>query len=662
MLILDVNLPLTDPVWIFTVLITIIFLSPFFFRLLKIPDVAAFIIIGILVGPFGLNILARDPGIELLATAGLLYIMFIIGLELDPEKLRTSKRFGIVFGVLTFAVPFLVGMVISRVLLKYDISSSMFVSIMFSSHTLIAYPVVRKLGITGDLAVQATIGGTIIADTLVLILLSFLTQGSQGQIFPVLMLRILLLFGIYLLAVFYGFPRIARWFFANVKRDRPVHFLFLILLVSISSVLSRLIGFEPIIGAFVAGMALSRSVPRNSLLMHHIDFVGNILFIPVFLIGTGMLINIRLLFSESALWIIFLILVTAALGGKWLAAYITQKLMKLSKNQRNLLFGLSGSKAAAAIAVMLIGFERNMIDEHLLDATVMIILMSCLVGSFLTDLFGKKLVLSGTAESEKKLGDIILVTIANPSKMAQLVSMALKFQDRLSASPIYVLNIVHDYPATRESMRQIRETLETNVSEFNNLNEIVTVITRVDVNVSSGILRAAREYLVSDIILGWGSRDTASKKIFGSVFDQLYGGTQTLYVCNFTESLDSIDTFVILIPPLFEHEKSYTSIMKRIPRLPLKSGGRIQIYVPQDETPVTLRSTMSRKSEVEILHSSADRIKDISLDPAKGKMHIIILPRKKSVSFHQGYNYNIRRQIPAIEQGNFLLIVPGFDD
>jgi Kef-type K+ transport system membrane component KefB len=661
MVILSQSLPLTEPVAVFTVLITAIFLSPFFFRILKIPDVAAFIITGIVIGPFGLNILARDPSIELLGTVGLLYIMFLIGLELDPEKLRISRRHSIVFGIFTFAFPFALGMIISRFLLKQDMSSSLFVSLMFSSHTLIAYPVVRKLGITGDMAVLTAIGGTIITDTLVLTLLSILTQGNGGQLFAAHLIRVILLFGIYLLAIFYGYPRISRWFFANVKRDRPVHFLFLILMVSISSLLAIFIGFEPIIGAFVAGMALSRVVPRNSMLMHHVDFVGNILFIPVFLIGTGMLINIRILFSEPALWVTFLILVTAAMAGKWLAAYFTQKSMGFSPNQRNLLFGLSGSRAAAAIAVMLIGFERNIIDEHLLDATVLIILVSCLAGSFLTDRYGKKMLLAGTVDREEKQGDIILVPISNPSRMAQLVGLSIRLQDRLSPSPVYVLNIIHDDKSTRENMTQIRNLLEVNVSEFNNLNESVRVITRVDLNVSSGILRAAKEYMVSDIILGWGGRTTASKKIFGSVFDQLYGGTQTLYVCNFAEPLEETDTMVILIPLHLEHEKSCDLIIKRISRLPLRQGGRIEVHAPHDEIPAAMRSSLSRKRKIEILHRPMAASGNISLVPARGKMHVLILPRKQSISYHAGYNSSIRRQIPVIEGGNFILIVPGFE-
>ena len=394
--------------------------------------------------------------------------------------------------------------------------------------------------------------------------------------------------------------------------------------------------------------------------MHHVDFVGNILFIPVFLIGTGMLINIRVLFSDPTLWLTFLILFLGAMAGKWLAAYFTQKSMGLSLNQRNLLFGLSGSRAAAAIAVMLLGFERNIIDEQLLDATVLIILMSCLAGSFLTDRYGKKMVLTGNIETEVKLTDIILVPISNPSYMAQLVTLALKLQDRMSPSPVYLLSIVHDDKSTQENLTRIRKVLEANVSEFNDLNESIKVITRVDMNVSSGILRTAKEYMASDIIMGWGGRTTTSRKIFGSVFDQLYGGAQTLYVCNLTEPTEDTERMVILIPSCLEYEISYSLIVDRISRLPIRSGGKVEIHAPHDEIPAALRSSLSRKRKVEILHRPMALNANVSLAPARKKMHVLILPRKQSVSYHAGYNGSIRRQIPAIEQGSFILIVPGF--
>ncbi len=319
---LSTILPFHEPLLIFTVLIGIILLSPFLFRLLKIPDVASFIIMGVVVGPYGLNVLSRDSSIELLGTVGLLYIMFMAGLELDPNKLKTSRKSSVIFGLATFILPFLLGFLVTTRLLHLESHAALLVSIMFSTHTLVAYPIVRKLGVNQDVSVLTAIGGTILTDTLVLIILSIVTLDFQGDSVGFEVLKLLVYFSIYTVLIFYSFPKIASWFFKHIKRDRPVHFLFLLFMVCVSSYLAELIGVESIIGAFLAGLALNKSIPRNSYLMNHVDFVGNVLFIPVFLIGIGMLINARILVSGGALWFVSAVLIVTAFAGKWMAGFL----------------------------------------------------------------------------------------------------------------------------------------------------------------------------------------------------------------------------------------------------------------------------------------------------------------------------------------------------
>jgi len=650
--------PLTDPVAVFAVLIAVIFISPFLFRLVRIPDVAAFIIAGIIMGPYGLNILMRDPAIELLETAGLLYIMFLVGLELDPEKLRLSKWHSILFGILTFSIPFILGILVSRSLLHQDQFSSLFIAMMMASHTLVSYPTVRKLGLTGDTAVVTAIGGTIIADTLVLVLLSFLHQANSEHIFAGGTLVHVLGFIGFLVFVFFGYPRISRWFFGNIKKDRAVHFLFIIMLVGASSLFAELLGFEAIIGAFIAGMALSRSVPKSSMLMHHIDFVGNILFIPIFLIGIGMLINIRILFTETTIWTTFLALAIAALVSKWLAAFFIQKMMGYNSSQRDLIFGLTGSRAATAIAVMLIGFESSIIPEHLLDTTVLIILISCIFGSILVDRTGKKIAMNIRVDEKVKAGNAMLVPIANPSTMAPLVELAIRMQDKIHHWPIYLLSIIHDDMSSRGNMTRIRNLLESNISEFNNLSESIRVITRVDLSVSGGIVRAAKEYMTSEILLGWGGMKAASSRLLGSVFDQLFKETQVLYVCNGNISQVEIETMRILLPELIDHEKSFDLIMNRISRLGMKPGGTIEIYAAGEMSKRTTSLIRGRRKVKTIVNSLTASFPQ---DSNGETLHIMFLPRKHTVSYDPGYNTFIRRQIPLLENRNFMLIVPGYE-
>jgi len=649
-------LPLHEPLLIFTVIIGIILLSPFFFRLFKIPDIASFIIMGVLVGPYGFNVLTRDSSIELLGTIGLLYIMFIAGLELDSEKLKGSLRNSVVFGLSTFLVPFVLGYAISKYLLQLENMAAFMVSIMFSTHTLIAYPIARKLGANRDISVLTAVGGTIITDTLVLLILSIVTQDFSDNSGNFKIAMLLILFFLYALFIFYTFPRIARWFFKHIKRDRPVHYLFLLFMVCLSSYIAELIGTEPIIGAFIAGMALNKSIPKNSLLMHHIDFVGNVLFIPVFLIGTGMLINTRLLFSESYLWYVSIILIFTAFTGKWIAAFITQKIVKFSGTQRNLLFGLTCSHAAATIAIILIGYEKHMIDVTIFNATVIVILTSSLAASFITEKSGKKLVLASDFSDETNPFERILVPISNPSSMSKLIGIATRFQNQNQTEPVFVLNIVSEDKSNRENIIGIKKELEKNVDEFNHLFENLKVITRVDLNISSGIIRTAKEYMATDIVFGWSYKNTTSQRIFGGIFDHLQRSQQTLYAINIAEHLSSFTKIMVNVPQHLEHEPSFVGIIQKLIKLP-NSNTHLVFRLETEECIDKIRLLLPKKSKYEIRFSLSDFNEPVSEATV---LNIFFMLRKQSVSYQTKNNTAVQKIIENTENHNQIIVVPGF--
>lgn len=655
------ELLLTQPVFVFAVLIAIIFLAPFVFRIFKIPDVAAFIISGIIIGPYGLDILSRDASIDLLGTIGLLYLMFVAGLELEPEKLKVSRQSSIIFGIFTFIFPLSLGLFVCTYLLNLNYEASILVSILFSTHTLVAYPIARKLGVSKDISVLTAIGGTIITDTLVLIILSIITRSFNSESALYQIIQLISFFGLYLFVIFYSFPRIAKWFFRNIKRDRPVHFLFILFMVSISSVLAKLVDVEPIIGAFVAGLALNKSIPKNSLLMHHIDFVGNILFIPVFLIGIGMIINTKILFSGAYLWYVSVILIISALAGKWIAAFMTQKILHFSTIQRNLLFGLTSSHAAATIAVILIGYERKMIDETIFNATMLIILVSSLIASFTTEKYGKKLVVVGLAQREQKRNQRILVPISNPATMSDLVALANSFQSGTSAEPIYLLNVVNDDLRARDNLIKIREILEANVAEFNNLNENIKVITRLDLNVSSGIIRAAKEYMASTIVFGWGGKSTASQKIFGSIFDHLFYSNHNLFACNFQSKISEIDKVVIFFPVNIEHEIAFTSILESIVRIPIKRNASMKFYFHEQSLAKKITYQFQKKNRNKVEMIKYQQAEELSCQYGSNTLNIAFMVRKQSIAFNPLHNSFVRKNIFSNPNGSFIIIVPGFE-
>ena len=310
---------------------------------------------------------------------------------------------------------------------------------------------------------------------------------------------------------------------------------------------------------------------------------------------------------------------------------------------------------------MLIGYESSIIPEHLLDTTVLIILISCLGGSLLVDRNGKRMAMKLSSEEEVKAGSPMLVPIANPTTMAPLVELAISMQDKLHHWPVYLLNIISDENSSRENMSRNRTLLESRIAEFNKLSDSVRVITRVDLSVSGGIARAAREYKTPEILLGWGGMKVASNRLLGSVFDQLYKEDQVLYISNVGNLPEEVGTLKILVPELIDHEKSFDQIMLRISRLQMKAGGVIEIYAPgniPEHTAASLRGKRKVKTLVKNLRGSFQVMPG---DSSGEILHIMFLPRKHTVSFDPGYNSFIRKQIPLLENENFILIVPGCD-
>ncbi|MBN1951933.1 MAG: cation:proton antiporter [Bacteroidales bacterium] len=648
-------LPVHEPLMVFLVLVTIIFLSPYFFRMIRVPEVASFIVMGVLVGPNGFNILPRDSSIELLGTVGLLYIMFMAGLELDAEKLKISRKSSLIFGMLTFIIPFILGWFVSKNLLGMENEGALLIAIMFSTHTLVAYPIARRLGINRDLSVLTAVGGTIITDILVLMILSMATQDPGKDTSGFGFIKLLLLFAGYTFTVFYTYPRIAGWFFRHIKRDRTVHYLFLLFMVCLSAFAAELIGTEAIIGAFLAGLALNKKIPRNSLLMHHVDFVGNILFIPVFLIGTGMLINTRILVAGTDIWYLTLILILAAFTGKWLAALITRKLLRMSALQGRILFGMSASHAAATLAVIIIGLEKKLIDIQVFNAAILIILVSSLAASMITERAGKKLALTIIHSKESFPGWRILVPIANPLNMSNLVSLAHCFQQTNQSEPVYLLNILNEKTSTREHIINTHRTIENNVSDFNNLHENLKVLTRVDLNISSGIIRVAREYMITDIVLGIGDVRNASERIFGSVLDNLMKSEQNLFGLKVTTPLNQLRFMRIFVPPLLMKDPLFPGILGKIAKLSASLNFRVIFScLPGNDLPA-LKSMFSGSFK----NAEMEEVGDFYSGKEKGLLTVIFMFRKESAVYDATVNTRAKVFLGDLKQGNTLTIVPG---
>ncbi|MEH6514481.1 MAG: cation:proton antiporter, partial [Maribacter arcticus] len=295
--IVETTLPFTNPVLKFLLILVIILFTPILLNKIKIPALLGLIIAGAVVGPNGFNLMERDSGIILSGTAGLLYIMFLAGLEMDLVDFKKNSKKSLVFGLYTFIIPMVLGMVVSLNILKFSIPTSILLASMFASHTLIAYPLVSKLGVAKNRAVNITVGGTLITDTLALLVLAVIVGMHTGEVNVAFWVKLsvsILLFGATVILIF---PIIGRWFFKRFH-DNISQYIFVLMMVFLGAFLAEIAGIEAIIGAFLTGLALNRLILRTSPLMNRIEFVGNAIFIPFFLIGVGMLVDYRVFFKD----------------------------------------------------------------------------------------------------------------------------------------------------------------------------------------------------------------------------------------------------------------------------------------------------------------------------------------------------------------------------
>ena len=368
----EFTIPFQNQVLVFSLILFIILLSPIFLRKLKIPGIIGLIISGVIIGPHGFNILEKNSAIDLFSTIGLLYIMFIAGLELEIIEFKKNKYKSIGFGIFTFIIPLSIGIPVCYYLLHYNIAASILISSMFSTHTLVAYPIVSKFGISRNQAVATTVGGTIFTDTAVLVILAIITSSVSGGLNTEFWLSLLVSVTIFSGIIFFIIPIVTKWFFIKTEGEKISHFVYVLSILFLSAFLAKIAGLEPIIGAFIAGIVLNRLIPHSSALMNRLGFVGNSIFIPFFLISVGMLVDIKILFNGTTAILIAITLSVVAIAGKWLAAYVTQKVFKYSSDQRLLIFGLSSSHAVATLAVIMVGYKASIIDNNILNGKLKI--------------------------------------------------------------------------------------------------------------------------------------------------------------------------------------------------------------------------------------------------------------------------------------------------
>lgn len=581
LLLFDWSLPVKEPVLLFTIILLVMLVAPAIMQRLRVPGIVGLILAGALLGPHGLNVLARSEEVILLGTIGLLYIMFWAGLEIDMISFRKNRHKSLTFGLLTFAIPLIFGILSSHYILGYDWLPSVLLASMFSTHTLISYPIANRLRVTKNEAITVTVGGTIITDVLALLVLAIVSNIATGDMNLMFWIRLGVSLTIFIAIVFGLIPLLARWFFRVVETELTFQYIFVLAMVFLSAFLAELAGIEPIIGAFFAGLALNRLVPHASPLMGRIEFVGNAIFIPIFLISVGMLINLNVFFQGKEAIMVALVLTTVALLTKWIAAWLTQKSFRFSKAQRQLIFGLSSSHAAATIAIILIGYNLNILDVQVLNGTVVLILITCLWSSFTTDVAARKLVLEEN-EADTNLSkqeQRILVPYSNPNTLTYLIDFALLLKAPNSVEPIYPLSIILDGDASREQVLTNRRLLQPALEHASKESVKLHPVHRVDINPVGGILRTAKELLVTDIVVGWNGRPSTAERFFGTILDNLLEQSQEMiFVSKMIREPLKHQRLLVFTLPNCQYEAGFLEWIQRLGYMVLHLNIPVEIY------------------------------------------------------------------------------------
>lgn len=674
-LIHEFQLPLKNPVLVFSILLFIILLSPIVLRKIKIPGIIGLILSGVLIGPHGLGLIGNrameaEGSIKLFSTIGLLYIMFMAGLELDLRQFRRYFQKSLGFGAFTFIIPLTLGYPLCTEVLHLEPMAALLTASMFSTHTLVAYPIISKYGLTKHRAVAITVGGTILTDTAVLIILAIISSANKGELDFGFWFRLLTSLTTFSLIMFFVIPRIARWFFSKLDSEKTSQYIFVLSVVFFAAFLAEVAGVEHIIGAFVAGLVLNKLIPHNSTLMNRIDFIGNSLFIPFFLIFVGMVVDYRAFFQGTWPLIIAGVLTSFAIFSKWLAAYATQLVFKLSSIERQLVFGLSTAHAAATLAIIMVGYDdgKGILSINIVNGTVLLILFTCMTSSFVTENTGKKLLLnlsenSELEDNEMRLRNKHLMVYMNELKgNERLLDFALLITDPQVINPISVVSVYPDNDNAERMIRKSRKSLEDIVKHYSGQEAKLNTIATIDHNLSSGIARVSKE-IVADIVLVNDSLDiNIIKRLVGDDRDHLLTTCEkTVFFSSLSKPSVSYERIILVAPLLAELEPTFLLWSERILRLGKELNIPIVHFGSQTTFERLEKVATANKMEAEIKLQELATIDEFypSYQKRNTDFVVVVACRPATVSYDPQVDALIQGMEVAFDQNDYLLLYPG---
>lgn len=664
--------PITSPTLIFFVVLLIILFAPIIMGKLRIPHIIGMVLAGVLIGEHGLNILTRDSSFELFGKVGLLYIMFLAGLEMDLESVKKNSRRFLIFGLLTCMVPLLLTYGMAMWLLGYSSTASFLLGCIMASNTLIAYPIISRYGLQRDSSVMLSVGSSMLSLFMALLMLAALAASYGEDVGIGFWLLFLLKFIVFCVSCVWLLPKVTRYFLHRYS-DAVMQFIYVLSVLFLSAACSEAIGVEGIVGAFISGLILNRYIPHVSPLMNRIEFIGNALFIPYFLIGVGMLINVGSLFEGPRMfWVVAL---TAFFGtfGKALAAYLSSLLFRMPQSAGNMMFGLTCAHAAGAIAMVMVGMQLEvspgvyLVNNEILNGVVIMILITCIISTLMTEHASKQIILRGeriAVNSEKHQADDekILLCVKYPEIAPQLLELAIMMRNQKLNRGIVALNVVYDDNSSAANREQGLRLLETLQQRASSVDVRMQTQVRLATNIANGIKHAFREYSASEIIMGMHVHTEVNPKFWGDFIQSLYNGlNRQIVLTRFVQPLNTLRRIQVVVPSRAEFEPGFYRWLERLARMAGNLDCRIQFHGREESLALIREYINNRHSSVRAEYTFMahwNELPRLAEQVSEDHMFVVITARKGTISYKNALDRLPNELMQHFAGKNLMIIFP----
>ena len=660
--------PITNPSLIFFLVLVIILLAPIIMGKLRIPHIIGMVLAGVAIGQYGFNILVRDDSFELFGRVGLYYIMFLAALEMDVEGVKKNKGRLSLFGLLTFAAPFTLTFIMSEWLLGYPTIASLLLGCLMASNTLIAYPIVSRYGQQRKPSVALSVGASMLSLLVALVVLAALVASHNGQTGVLFWLWFVAKFVIYCGGLAILIPKLTRWFLRRYS-DAVMQFIFVMAMLFMSAVLSESIGLEGIFGAFLSGLILNRYIPHVSPLMNRIEFIGNALFIPYFLIGVGMLINVRLAFSDTGVLWVALAITLFGTAGKAIAAYLSALLFRLPLNTSgNMMFGLTSAHAAGAIAIIMVGMRLTtpdgsvLVTGEMLNGVVLMILLTCLISTVVTEQAAQQITLrdkeipqEDTQDDEK-----MLIPMKYPEYAVRLVNLAIMMRNPKLGRGLVGLSVVYDDVDMLLNQERGQRLLEK-VQQYAAAADVkMQTQVRVAANIANGIKHAFKEFRASEIIIGMHMHQEVSASFWGEFHQSLFNGlNRQIIMARLKQPLSTIRRIEVAVPSRAQFEPGFYRWLERVARLSVNLECRTIFHGRTDTLALINQYVRNRHPEMRVEFMQMDHWNEmprLAATIAEDHLFIVIAARKGTVSYKNALEH-LPEEIQQFFSGKNIIII-----